>query len=272
MKYSRYANLALILLKRILYHRGQREHRKTLFLYRLFSLLYHLLCYFTCSRQYYMQGKDEYRNTAAIYDLLFSRALRKIRSNVRTVLLHCHAKNVIDLCCGTGEQLRMLACDQMLLTGVDLSQAMLTRARETSPDTIQYLEADAGNLPLPDNSHDGVIISFGLHEKTASQHEAIFREACRLLTPEGSIIIADYCTPPTGPVSQLMGKMFIPAIERAAGLDHYHNYRDWMADGGIDGFLERNSPDKLSLISPHFNGCIKIMVACRNKVEPFRPV
>ncbi len=219
-----------------------------------------------------MQGKDEYRNTAAIYDLLFSRALRKIRSNIRTVLVHCHAQNVIDLCCGTGEQLRMLACDNMLLTGVDLSQAMLARARETSPDTIQYLEADAGNLPLPDNSHDGIIISFGLHEKTASQHEAIFREACRLLTPEGSIIIADYCTPPTGPVSQLMGKMFIPAIERAAGLDHYHNYRGWMTGGGIDGFLERKRPGKLSLISPHFNGCIKIMVASRDTAEPSRPV
>ncbi len=219
-----------------------------------------------------MQGKDEYQKTAAIYDLLFSRALRKIRTNIRAVLTRYQAQNIIDLCCGTGEQLRMLACDEMLLTGVDLSRAMLARARATSPDTIQYLEADAGNLPIPDNSHDGVIISFGLHEKTASQHEAIFREACRLLTPEGSIIIADYCTPPTGPVSQLMGKMFIPAIERAAGLDHYHNYRDWMADDGIDGFLKKNSPDKLSIISSHFNGCIKIMVASRDKAEPLRPV
>ena len=62
--------------------------------------------------------------------------------------------------------------------------------------------------------------------------------------------------------------MLIPAIERAAGLDHYHNYRGWMTDGGIDGFLERNSPGKLSLIAPHFNGCIKIMVVSKVKKDP----
>jgi ubiquinone/menaquinone biosynthesis C-methylase UbiE len=215
-----------------------------------------------------MQGKDEYQNTAAIYDFLFSRALREIRLNIRAVLTHCHAQNVIDLCCGTGEQLRMLASDDMLLTGADISQAMLAKARQTSPGAIHYLEADAGNLPFPDNGHDGVIISFGLHEKTALQHEAIFREACRLLSPDGNIIIADYCTPPAGFASQLMGRMLIPAIERVAGLNHYHNYRDWMANGGIDGFLKRQNPGKLSLIAPHFNSCVKLCVVSKIKDDP----
>ncbi|MCF8056589.1 MAG: class I SAM-dependent methyltransferase [Desulfocapsa sp.] len=215
-----------------------------------------------------MQGKDEYQHTATIYDFLFSRALREIRLNIRAVLAHCHAQNVIDLCCGTGEQLRMLACDDILLTGVDLSQAMLAKARQASPDVIHYLEADAGRLPLPDSGHDGVIISFGLHEKTAPQHEAIFSEACRLLAPDGNIIIADYCTPPAEFVSLLIGRGLIPVIERTAGLNHYHNYRDWMAGGGIDGFLERNNPGKLSLISPHFNGCIKLYVVSKVKNDP----
>lgn len=77
-----------------------------------------------------MQSKDEYHNTAAIYDLLFSRSLRSIRNNICTLISHYKAKDVIDLCCGTGEQLRMLSPKNMLLTGVDLSPAMLTRARE----------------------------------------------------------------------------------------------------------------------------------------------
>ncbi len=215
-----------------------------------------------------MQGQDEYQRTAAIYDFLFSRALREIRLNIRAVLTHCHAQNVIDLCCGTGEQLRMLACDDMLLTGVDTSQAMLAKARKVSPDVIHFLEADAGNLPLPDSGHDGVIISFGLHEKTAPQHEAIFSEACRLLTPDGVIIVADYCTPPEGFTSLLMGRLLIPIIERMAGLNHYHNYRDWMAGDGIDGFMERENPGKLSLIAPHFSGCIKLCVASKVKDAP----
>ena len=215
-----------------------------------------------------MQGRDEYQHAAAIYDLLFSRVLREIRLNIRAVLTHCHAQNVIDLCCGTGEQLRMLSCDDMLLTGVDISQAMLNKARQTSPDTIHYLESDAGSLPLPDGGHDGVIISFGLHEKTASQQEAIFSEACRLLAPEGVIIVADYSTPPSGFVPLLMGKTLIPVVERLAGLNHYHNYRDWMIAGAIDGFLERNNPGKLSLIAPHFNGCTKLYVISQVAGDP----
>ena len=76
-----------------------------------------------------MQVRDEYQNIAAIYDVLFSRALREIRSHICTTLTHLRTKTVIDLCCGTGEQLRMLEGDDILLTGVDRSQAMLARAR-----------------------------------------------------------------------------------------------------------------------------------------------
>ncbi len=210
-----------------------------------------------------MQARDEYQKTAVIYDLLFSRALRSIRHNIRMFLNHYQAKNVLDLCCGTGEQLRILEKDNMLLTGVDLSQAMLARARQTSPASIYYLEADATNLPLQEAVYDGVIISFALHEKTTVHHGAIFREACRLLKPDGHIIIADYSTPPSGFISGVVGRMLIPAIERSAGLNHYHNYIKWMKYGGIKGFLEREHPGNLTLISPHFYGCINLLAVSK---------
>ena len=147
----------------------------------------------------------------------------------------------------------------MLRTGVDLSQAMLARARQTNPYSIQYIEADACRLPLPDAAYDGIIISFSLHEKTADHCEQIFREACRLLQPDGYIIIADYSTPPSGFLSGMFGKMLIPAIERSAGSEHYRNYKYWMKHGGIASFLERENPGTLTLISSHFYGCINIL-------------
>ncbi|MEN8199917.1 MAG: class I SAM-dependent methyltransferase [Thermodesulfobacteriota bacterium] len=211
-----------------------------------------------------MQARDEYHYTASIYDFLFSRVLSEVRSQICSVLTQHRAANIIDLCCGTGEQLRMLADGQRLLTGVDLSPAMLTRAHRAGPDTIHYLEADASALPFPDSGHDGVIISFALHEKTAAQHEAIFREGCRLLKPAGIMIVVDYCSPPRAFDSQIMGRLLIPAIERAAGLNHYRNYRDWMKRGAIDGFLSEKSPGRITLVTPHFRECVKISMVSGN--------
>ncbi len=217
-----------------------------------------------------MQSRDEYKNSAAVYDLLFSRVLRSIRHNICTFLTHYRAQKVIDLCCGTGEQLRMLNNNDILLTGVDLSPSMLVRARENSPASIHYLEADASHLQLPDASYDGVIISFALHEKTAPQHRAIFHEACRILRPGGHIIVADYALPPSGFSPLLLGRMLVPAIERAAGINHYHNYRDWMKNGALEGFLARENPGKTTLIAPYFRGCIHLCAVSQIKESPLQ--
>lgn len=206
-----------------------------------------------------MQISDEYQKTAAIYDFLFSGALKPIRSNIKSFFEQHQAKTILDLCCGTGEQLRLFKGSEMLLTGVDLSQAMLARARQVSPESIRYLEIDASNLPFPDSSYDGIIICLALHEKPAEQHEAIFREACRLVKPEGYIVIADYSIPPAPFKSTIVGKILIPIIERLAGINHFTNYKYWIKNGGIHGFLEREQANNITLISPHFKGCIHIV-------------
>ena len=206
-----------------------------------------------------IQTDDEYLKTAAVYDLLFSRALKSIRHNIRTFFQHHQAKTILDLCCGTGEQLRLLEGNNMQLTGVDLSRAMLARARQVSPDSIHYIEADAGSLPLPDSGFDGIILCLALHEKPAIQHEAIFREACRLVKPGGNIVIADYSIPPSSFKSILVGKILIPIIERLAGFNHYTNYKYWLKHGGIHGFLKREHAGNVTLIAPHFKGCINIV-------------
>ncbi|AGF78864.1 methylase involved in ubiquinone/menaquinone biosynthesis [Desulfocapsa sulfexigens DSM 10523] len=215
-----------------------------------------------------MQDEDEYKYTASIYDFLLSRGLRSIRRNIRTILKHSGAKNVIDICCGTGEQLRMLSEENMLLTGVDNSPAMISNARKKSPSSIHYLETDATQLPIADNKYDAIVISFALHEKAAPHHKAIFREACRLVKHNGHIIIADYSTPTQSCSSFLIGKILIPIIERAAGLNHYHNYRDWMNQGALEGFLQKNSPGKITLVAPHSRECIKIFVISNSKDDP----
>lgn len=206
-----------------------------------------------------MQNRDDYQNSAAIYDYLFSRVLRNIHETIRTYLNHQKARNIIDLCCGTGLQLRYLADQDMILTGVDISQAMLYQARKKSPDSIHYLETDAGDTQLPAGHYDCVIITFALHEKPLAQHLSIFKEACRLIKKDGVIFIADYCVVPEEFSSQLMSGGVFQSVERLAGIDHYHCYKDWMANGAVEGFLDTHNPGKLSLISSHYFGCVKLL-------------
>lgn len=151
----------------------------------------------------------------------------------------------------------------MTLTGVDLSQAMLYQARKKSPESIHYLETDAGDTELPAGKYDGVIITFALHEKPAAQHQAIFKEACKLLTPDGVILIADYCVPPEELFSQIMSTVGFQSVERLAGINHYHCYKDWMTNGAVEGFLDIHNPGKLSLISEHYFGCVKLLTVSK---------
>lgn len=210
-----------------------------------------------------MQNRDDYQKTAAIYDFLFSRVLTTIHENIRICLAHNKAENIIDLCCGTGLQLRYLAKQDLTLTGVDISRAMLYQARKKSPNTIHYLEINAADTGLPSGKYDCVIITFALHEKPAAQHLAIFKEACRLVTADGFILIADYCTPAEELSSMLMSNVVFQSVERLAGINHYHCYKDWMATGAVEGFLNANTPGKLSLLSTHYFGCVKLLIVSK---------
>lgn len=207
-----------------------------------------------------MQMQDDYQHSAALYDMLFAKVLKNIHETIRICLTHHKANNVLDLCCGTGLQLRHLADLDMTLTGVDISQAMLYQARKKSPQSIHFLEKDATATRLPDASYDAILITFALHEKPAAQYLAIFQEACRLLAPDGILLIADYCGVPEELSSRIMSGVIFEGVERAAGINHYHCYKDWMKSGAVEGFMDRHNPGKLSLLSEHYFRCVKLLM------------
>ena len=71
---------------------------------------------------------------------------------------------VLDVACGTGIVART-AADRLAgagrVVGVDLNQAMLTVARRVRPD-LEWRQGDAGALPFPDESFDGVLCQMAL--------------------------------------------------------------------------------------------------------------
>ncbi len=72
-------------------------------------------------------------------------------------------KDILDLACGTGTVSRLLSADGKEVAGVDLSAAMLTRARqEAAYDGLQieFIEQDAAELDLGGRRFDAVISLF----------------------------------------------------------------------------------------------------------------
>jgi len=100
---------------------------------------------------------------------------------------------ILDVGCGTGRHAIELAKRGYSVTGVDLSENMLNRAREKAIDTgvqLDFEKADARNLPFEDE-FDLVIMlcegAFPLME-TDQMNFQILESAARALKKDGKLI------------------------------------------------------------------------------------
>ena len=198
---------------------------------------------------------DEYSLSATLYDRCLTPLLKKFRTDIRTVIQHRGHRRVLDICCGTGDQLRLLESGTEELVGIDNSEAMLSRARKNCGErTILHL-TDATQLDFPVGYFDCAILSFALHDKHPTQRDLIFSEARKVVAQGGSLIVTDYSKEHTGINGFLLGDVVIPVVERLAGKDHYRNYLSWQRDGGIEAFLQRRS-DRVDIISRRFGDSV----------------
>jgi demethylmenaquinone methyltransferase/2-methoxy-6-polyprenyl-1,4-benzoquinol methylase len=113
---------------------------------------------------------------------------------------------VLDLCCGTGDMtlalLRQTGALQSPIIGADFSHAMLQRAaKKIVTRNIRLIEADALQLPLPDERFDLVVSAFGF--RNLANYDAGLQEILRVLRPEGEVGILDFGEP-----KGLLGKIY----------------------------------------------------------------
>lgn len=109
--------------------------------------------------------------------------------------MHFNKKiKILDIGCGTGRHAIELAKRGYAVTGVDLSEAQITRAREKADKEnvpVNFQQADARNLTHTD-AFDLVIIicegGFSLME-TDEMNYAILESASRALKKEGKLIL-----------------------------------------------------------------------------------
>jgi demethylmenaquinone methyltransferase/2-methoxy-6-polyprenyl-1,4-benzoquinol methylase len=112
---------------------------------------------------------------------------------------------VLDLCCGTGDMAFALRREgpETHITGADFSHAMLVRANAKSSAElpVKWIEADALNLPCPDQSFDLVTSAFGF--RNLADYDAGLREIYRILRPGGECGILEFSEP-----EGVLGKLY----------------------------------------------------------------
>jgi demethylmenaquinone methyltransferase/2-methoxy-6-polyprenyl-1,4-benzoquinol methylase len=103
---------------------------------------------------------------------------------------------VLDVCCGTGDMLRVFARDTFagLLLGVDFAANMLVHAHlEDLEAGIDLIRADALRLPLADESVDVISCAFGV--RNFRDLQAGLAEMHRIARPGARVVILEFATP-----------------------------------------------------------------------------
>lgn len=113
--------------------------------------------------------------------------------------LAVRARTALDVGCGEGRFCRMLAQHGIAVTGIDPTAALLKAAQTRDPNGT-YLSAGAEQLPFPDQSFDLVVSYLTLID--IDDFEAAIREMARVLTPGGTLLIANLTSFNTACVDQ----------------------------------------------------------------------
>ena len=107
--------------------------------------------------------------------------------------------NILDIATGTGDVIIQICKKNESINGVgfDCSQNMLEIARNKSKNkkiqNIKYIHGYAENLPFDSNIFDIVTISFGM--RNFNNYEDTLKEINRILKPNGTLAILEFCRP-----------------------------------------------------------------------------
>ena len=110
---------------------------------------------------------------------------------VLNILLPMQFNNILDIGCGTGTLLYMLLDEkpQVRGYGLDVSENMLTQAKEKLKKYVELVYGEAEALPY-DNKKFDLVVMVDSFNYFINPEQAI-KEAYRVLKPGGTLVLAD---------------------------------------------------------------------------------
>lgn len=105
-------------------------------------------------------------------------------------LQFCRSRDVLEVACGSGGGLGLLATSALSVTGLDVDEKNLQLATKTykRDPKIRIVRGDAHNLRFPDNSFDSVILYEAIYY--LANPGRFLEECCRIIRPGGYLIMS----------------------------------------------------------------------------------
>jgi demethylmenaquinone methyltransferase/2-methoxy-6-polyprenyl-1,4-benzoquinol methylase len=178
-------------------------------------------------------SNDPYRRLSDVYDTFtepFNAGLRELGLRMAPPR---RGLRVLEVGCGTGTNLQKYHQAGGDIFGIDLSPAMLAVAHRKLGPQAHLHRGDASRLPYADGVFDLAIAMLTLHEMPGSIRPRVMAEMRRVLKPDGELLLVDFHPGPLRFPKGCSVKPFILLIERIAGREHFKNYRDFIAHGGL---------------------------------------
>jgi len=133
----------------------------------------------------------------------------------------------LDVACGTGDLTLELAArvgERGEVVGCDFSASMLELARRKAPG-IQFDQANALELPYPDDAFDAATVGFGA--RNFSDLRQGLAEMARVVRPGGRVVVLEITNPQRPPLSWFHRVWFdrlVPMLGRVTGQADAYSY------------------------------------------------
>ncbi|RPI73429.1 MAG: class I SAM-dependent methyltransferase, partial [Ignavibacteriales bacterium] len=151
---------------------------------------------------------------------------------------------VIDVGCGTGRFPFFIADKCKSVLGIDISKRNIDRANLNllhNPHNKISFKHTALNKIIANDHFDYAVSTYVIHELHEKERINLLRD---MSEAADKIIIGDYLYPNRTGLWNILNE----AVEFAAGKNHYKNYKNYMANGGIKILASRAG---LKLIAEH---------------------
>lgn len=179
-----------------------------------------------------VQVERMFNHIALTYDQLNHTLSMGIDRSWRRKAIHTlrpyHPQQILDIATGTGD-FAILACRELQpqsLIGADISEGMMEVGREKVQqaglaDKVSFAREDCTALSFADATFDAVTVAFGV--RNFEHLDIALGEMCRVLRPNGHLVILELSTPDRFPMKQLFtlySKVVMPLIGKLISKDN----------------------------------------------------